>query len=248
MASANLRPRVSVVIPARDEAANLPTVLASLPDDVFEIVLVDGASTDGTPDVARACRPDVRVIDQVGQGKGAALLTGFAAAKGDIVVMFDGDGSAKADEIPRFVKALEEGADLAKGSRFINGGGSADITPVRRLGNIFLRKTVNRLFKTKYTDLCYGYNAIWAHRLPELGLDCTGFEFESLLNIRAARARLQVREVPSYEERRLHGRSNLHAVRDGVRILKLILRERSSFESFRRSETVLGQAPGFRET
>ena len=233
-------PRVSIVIPARDEAANLPAVLGSIPEDIFEIVLVDGASTDGTPEVARACRPEIRVIEQIGQGKGDALLTGFAAARGDVIVMFDGDGSAKADEIPRFVKALEEGADLAKGSRFMQGGGSADITPIRRLGNMFLRGAVNRLFKTRYTDLCYGYNAIWARCLPDLHLDCTGFEFESLLNIRAARAGLEVREVPSYEELRLHGTSNLNAVRDGLRILRVILRER-----FGESEAAPVGTPGY---
>jgi glycosyltransferase involved in cell wall biosynthesis len=233
-------PRVSIVIPARDEAANLPAVLASIPEDIFEIVLVDGASTDGTPEVARACRPEIRVVEQTGQGKGDALLTGFAAARGDVIVMFDGDGSAKADEIPRFVKALEEGADLAKGSRFMQGGGSADITPIRRLGNMFLRGAVNRLFKTRYTDLCYGYNAIWARCLPDLHLTCTGFEFESLLNIRAARAGLEVREVPSYEEPRLHGTSNLNAVRDGLRILRVILRER-----FGEREAAPVGAPGY---
>jgi glycosyltransferase involved in cell wall biosynthesis len=233
-------PRVSIVIPARDEAANLPAVLGSIPEDIFEIVLVDGASTDGTPEVARACRPEIRVVEQTGQGKGDALLTGFAAARGDVIVMFDGDGSAKADEIPRFVKALEEGADLAKGSRFMQGGGSADITPIRRLGNMFLRGAVNRLFKTRYTDLCYGYNAIWARCLPDLHLTCTGFEFESLLNIRAARAGLEVREVPSYEELRLHGTSNLNAVRDGLRILRVILRER-----FGEREAAPVGAPGY---
>lgn len=126
-------PRVSIVIPARDEAANLPEVLGSIPEDIFEIVLVDGASTDGTPEVARACRPEIRVVEQTGQGKGDALLTGFAAARGDVIVMFDGDGSAKADEIPRFVKALEEGADLAKGSRFMQGGDRETRTLYRQL-------------------------------------------------------------------------------------------------------------------
>ena len=221
-------PRVSVVIPVRDEAANLPFVLASLPDDIFEVVLVDGGSTDGTADVARRCRPDIRVLEQVGRGKGGALLQGFAAARGDIIVMFDGDGSARGDEIPRFVQVLQEGADLAKGSRFAEGGGSADITQLRRLGNWFFTGIVNLLFGTRYTDLCYGFNVVWANSLPRLRLACTGFEFETLLNIRAAQAGLDVREVPSYEERRLHGTSNLNAVRDGLRILSLIVRERFS--------------------
>ena len=219
-------PRVSVVIPALNEAANLPAVLASMPEEIYEVVLVDGGSTDGTAEVARECRPDVRVVEQTGKGKGDALLLGFAAAEGDIIVMFDGDGSARGDEIPRFVKALQDGADLAKGSRFTDGGGSADITPLRRLGNRLLRGMVNMFFRTEYTDLCYGYNAIWRRSVPELHLDCTGFEFETLLNIRAARAGLDVREVPSYEECRVHGVSNLNAVRDGIRIMKLIFRER----------------------
>jgi glycosyltransferase involved in cell wall biosynthesis len=222
----NGAPRLSIVIPARNEAANLPTVLGSLPADVHEIVLVDGRSTDGTVEVARACRPDVRVVHQEGRGKGDALIRGFEAASGDIIVMFDADGSARADEIPQFVQALMEGADLAKGSRYANGGGSADITWFRGAGNRFLRLMVNTLFRTRYTDLCYGYNAIWTHRVHELALDCDGFGIETLLNVRAARLGFDVREVPSYEEPRLHGASNLNAIRDGLQILGIIARER----------------------
>jgi glycosyltransferase involved in cell wall biosynthesis len=219
-------PAVSVVIPALNEAANLPAVLASLPSDVFEVLLVDGKSHDGTTEVARRCRSDIRIIEQDGDGKGAALLQGFAAARGDIIVMFDGDGSAHGDEIPRFVKALQDGADLAKGSRFTGDGGSADITFFRRLGNRLLRGTVNFLFGTRYTDLCYGFNAIWSRCVPRLHLEPTGFEFETLLNIRAAKVGLEVQEVPSYEYERLEGSSNLNAVRDGLRIMGLILHER----------------------
>jgi glycosyltransferase involved in cell wall biosynthesis len=220
------KPRVSVVIPARNEAENLPFVLASVPDDVFEVLLVDGASTDETIAVAQSCRSDVRVIEQDGHGKGNALVCGFAAARGDIVVMLDADGSTDGAEIPHFVQALRDGVDLAKGSRFTGGGGSADITFLRRVGNRMLCSLVNLLYSTRYTDLCYGYNAVWRRCLPRLCLDCDGFEIEALLNIRAARTGLAVREVPSYEERRLHGESNLHVVRDGLRILRVILRER----------------------
>jgi glycosyltransferase involved in cell wall biosynthesis len=219
-------PQVSVVIPALNEAENLPAVLATIPKDVFEIVLVDGASSDATIEVARRCRPDIRIVTQSSWGKGNALACGFFAARGEIIVMLDADGSTNGAEIPRFVKALQDGADLAKGSRFIGGGGSADITPFRRAGNRFLGSLVNLLFRTRYTDLCYGYNALWRCCLPRLSLDCDGFEVETLLNIRAARTNLTVREVPSYEEPRLHGESHLHVVRDGLRILRIILRER----------------------
>jgi glycosyltransferase involved in cell wall biosynthesis len=212
-----------------------PSVLQALPPTVFEVILVDGQSSDGTIDVARAIRPDVRVVRQSRQGKGNALISGFEASRGEIIVALDADGSSDAAEISRFVEALKHGADFAKGSRFIEGGGSADITPLRRSGNRILRFIANVLHGTRYTDLCYGYNAFWRGCLPQLHLDCDGFEVETVMNIRAARAKLRVIEVPSYERKRLHGESNLHVVRDGWRILLTIVRERLRTQN--------GQAP-----
>lgn len=218
-------PRVSVVIPTLNEARNLPHVFATLPDDIYEIVLVDGCSTDETVDVARDLYPDIRIVGQTGKGKGNALAAGFAACRGDIIVMLDADGSANGAEIPRFVDALVSGADFAKGTRFADGGGSSDITPFRRLGNWFFSTLVNVLVGTRYSDLCYGYNAFWAHCLPYINVDCDGFEVETLINIRVAKAKLRIAEVPSFEEDRIHGESNLNALRDGLRVLRTIFRE-----------------------
>ena len=218
-------PRVTVVIPAMNEAKNLPHVFADLPDDIHEIVLVDGNSTDDTVEVARRLYPNVRIVGQTGRGKGNALAAGFAAATGDVIVMLDADGSAKGSEIPRFVAALQNGADFAKGSRFMKGGGSSDITRLRRLGNWFLSALVNVLYGTRYSDLCYGYNAFWAHCLPHMNVDCDGFEVETLINIRVAKAGLRIAEVPSFEEDRIHGESNLRTFRDGFRVLRTIFRE-----------------------
>jgi glycosyltransferase involved in cell wall biosynthesis len=218
--------QVSVVVPALNEAGNLPHVLPRIPADVLEIIVVDGHSTDGTAEVARAMRPDVRIVRQRGSGKGDALVSGFAEARGDIIVTLDADGSAEPEEIPRFVDVLLRGADFAKGSRFLHGGGSADITRVRRLGNQALGTLVNLLFRTRYSDLCYGYNAFWARHVDHLDLDSDGFEIETLMNVRAAKAQLVVVEVPSFEHRRISGVSNLNAPRDGLRVLRTILRER----------------------
>jgi nucleoside-diphosphate-sugar epimerase len=220
------RPRLSVVIPTTNESSNLPHVLVEIPDDVHEVILVDGHSSDPTVEVARALRPDIQVIHQNGMGKGSALMQGFAKARGDIVVMLDADGSTSPKEIPRFIDALRSGADFAKGSRFLPGGGSADITALRRLGNRALTGLVNVLFGTRYTDLCYGYNAFWRHCLPLLQVDCNGFEVETLINIRSARSGLTVVEVPSYESTRLHGTSGLRVFRDGWRVLRTIVHER----------------------
>jgi glycosyltransferase involved in cell wall biosynthesis len=234
-AAAKRAPRVSVVVPTRNEAANLPTVLGAIPRE-FEVVIVDGHSTDGTIEVARQLRPDAVILTQTRRGKGNAMACGFAAATGDILVMLDADGSADPLEIPRFVRALTEGADFAKGTRFAAGGGSSDITPLRRLGNKVLNGIVNVIYQTSYSDLCYGYNAFWRHCLPILELEPghesdemlwgDGFEIETLINIRVAQAKLKVQEVPSYEADRLHGVSNLNTFSDGFRVLRTIAAEK----------------------
>jgi glycosyltransferase involved in cell wall biosynthesis len=230
-------PRVSVVVPARNEAANLPIVLSALPPEVYEVVLVDGRSTDDTVAVARRVRPDIRVVQQNRKGKGNALACGFAAVRGDIIVMLDADGSADPREISRYVDALLDGADFAKGTRFALGGGSSDLTRLRSWGNKGLNLVVNVLYGTRYTDLCYGYNAFWTRCLPTLGLDAgdeqqdkklwgDGFEIETIINTRIARGRLKVIEVPSFELERIHGVSNLNTWRDGFRVLRAALTER----------------------
>ncbi|MFF2942107.1 glycosyltransferase family 2 protein [Streptomyces niveus] len=229
-----IAPPVSVVIPAMNEAENLPYVFKTLPDWIHEVVLVDGNSTDATVRVARELWPDVKVVGQRGKGKGDALISGFAACTGDIIVMIDADGSADGQEIVSYVSALVSGADFAKGSRFANGGGTDDMTPIRKLGNFVLCTVVNAKFGARYTDLCYGYNAFWRHCLDRITLDCTGFEVETLMNIRVVKAGLKVQEIPSHEYDRIHGVSNLRAVRDGLRVLRVILRERGVPRAARR--------------
>ncbi|HEY5785625.1 MAG TPA: glycosyltransferase family 2 protein [Microlunatus sp.] len=231
-------PTVTIVVPAKNEAANLRVVLPRLPP-VHEVLLVDGDSVDDTINAARETLPGIRVVRQTRKGKGNALACGFLAATGDIIVMFDADGSADPAEIPAFVDALTRGADFAKGSRFVAGGGSEDITVVRRLGNAGLHVVANIAFGTKFSDLCYGYNAFWRDLVPFLELPPVdlapppdgemlwgdGFEIETVLNCRMAAADVTITEIPSVELRRIHGESNLRTFADGARVLRTILAE-----------------------
>jgi glycosyltransferase involved in cell wall biosynthesis len=247
-------PLISIVVPALNEALNLSVVLPQLPR-VHEVILVDGGSVDGTVMAARRARPDIITVLQGRRGKGNALAAGFARATGDIVVMFDADGSADPAEIARFVEALKAGADFAKGSRYRAGGGSADITFIRSMGNRFLNAISNVLFKTRYTDLCYGYNAFWADVLPLLDLPDhsspapangkmlwgDGFEIETVINCRFAAAGVSIAEVPSVERLRMFGESNLRAFHDGFRVLKTLLTEWRRARQVRRMERKLSQ-------
>ncbi len=222
----SLHPRISVVVPARNEEQNLCHVLPYIPSIVEEVILVDGHSSDNTVEVARQLLPSIRIVTQTGKGKGDALRTGFAACTGDIIVMLDADGSADPKEIPLFVEALVAGHDFAKGSRFARGGRSHDITGTRYLGNYLLSMLVNLLFLTRFSDLCYGYNAFWRHCLTEVDIECDGFEIETLIHLQMHKAKFKIVEVPSVEYPRIHGESNLRTFRDGWRVLKTILKER----------------------
>lgn len=244
-------PRISVVVPAKNEEQNIGWVLERLPAGLHEVILVDGHSTDHTVLEAIRVRPDARVLHQRSRGKGAALAMGLTATTGDIAVIIDADGSMDPAEIPALVGALLSGADVAKGSRAAAGGGSHDLSGLRRLGNRALTYLANRIYHQVWRELCYGYAAFWTDVLPLLGVpDLTqdedadrvdgipagaapaqigyghGFEIEALLFCRAAKARLRVAEVFSFEHERRHGESNLATFRDGWRVLWAVWRER----------------------
>jgi glycosyltransferase involved in cell wall biosynthesis len=221
-----VRPLVSAVIPALNEEPNLRFVLPKIGPWVDEVILIDGRSTDRTLETAQALYPGIRIVHQSDRGKGAALRAGFQAATGDIIVMLDADGSTDPGEMATFVAALVAGADVVKGTRFAQGAGTADMSLLRRIGNKGFVLLVRLLYGGRFSDLCYGYMAFWKRVLPSLDLDSNGFEIETQLSVQALRAGLKIIEVPSYEHRRIHGKSNLRTFPDGLRVLKTIFHAR----------------------
>lgn len=216
--------RVTVLICTLNEEGNLPHVLLKIPAWVDEIILVDGYSTDRTVEVAKELRPEVGILHQPGRGKGDALKYGIEQASGDIIVTLDADGATNPEEMPKFIKPLLNGYDFAKGSRFLNSRPNMPFH--RQFGNWVLATTANILHGTRYTDICSGYNAFWKSAFLRLKLSCNGFEMEQQMNVKIKKAGLKVIEIPCQDKGRLSGTSKTQDLKQGLKDLVVIIRER----------------------
>jgi len=219
---------VGVVLPAFNEEKNIEEVLCDLNNLGFDNVwVIDGQSKDNTVKVA--AKQGAKIILQVGKGKGDAVRQVLSNQYFDFdaLVLMDADGSMDPAEIPAFIEALDSGADIAKGSRFLKSGRTHDMGATRRFGNSILMLLVNFLWSAKYTDLCYGYLVFNKQAVKKLApvLKSEGFEIETEIFVKALDLGLVVKEVPSVESERKNGTSNLHAFKDGFKILKTIIQE-----------------------
>ncbi|HEY95391.1 MAG TPA: glycosyltransferase family 2 protein [Dehalococcoidia bacterium] len=217
---------LTVIIPTFNEENNIVPVLSGLPDIVDEVLVVDGHSTDNTVNKVRELLPDANILFQPGRGKGDALRHGFNNAQGDIIVTIDADGSMDPAEIPAYIEPILNGYDYVKGSRFLPQGGTTDMVWYRKLANKMFVILVNVFYGSRYTDLCYGYNALHKRVLDKITYGSDGFEIETEMHIKAKKHNLLIAEVPSFEDKRVHGEGKLKTFSDGWRILKTILRER----------------------
>jgi glycosyltransferase involved in cell wall biosynthesis len=214
--------KISIVIPTLNEGKNLARVLKNIPKSVDEVIVVDGYSTDNTVKIAKKFGAKV-IFDDI--GKGSALRKGMMAAKGDVIITMDADCSHKSSEIGLLTEGIKAGFDICMGSRFIQGGGTEDMSWYRKLGNKFFVFLVNLIWGMHYSDLCYGYRSFRKSCIKKLGLKQDGFGIETEIAIKAAKKKLRVLEVPSFEKGRASGEGKLRTFRDGWLILKTIIRE-----------------------
>jgi glycosyltransferase involved in cell wall biosynthesis len=231
---------ICLVLPAKNEELNLPNFFKTIPSFVDEVILIDGNSADATYELAKAESRVNTVVKQRQKGKGAGLSLGYALSKSDIIVTLDVDGSMNLNELQRYLDPIQD-YDLVKGSRYLTseGAGSDDLTIIRNLGNKALTMIANYFFNLRWTDLNYGYFVFKRSSLDSLGIANfdslgsffshkaygQGFEIETLIFTRAAKQKLKIKEIPSFESKRVHGGSNLKAVRDGVRVFIALLIE-----------------------
>jgi glycosyltransferase involved in cell wall biosynthesis len=219
-------PLVSVVIPCLNEAQNIQqcvrAALAAIADMGVpgEVVVADNGSHDGSAALARAA--GAFVVDEPRRGYGSAYLAGFAAARGRYLVMADADLTYDFNEIPRFVAALEEGAQMAIGDRMGNIQPGAMPWLHRYIGNPLLTGLLNLFFRTGVKDAHCGMRAVRRDALAQLDLRTTGMEFASEMVIRAAKLNMSIAEFPiEYHPR--GGESKLSSFRDGWRHLRFLL-------------------------
>jgi len=217
---------VSVVIPCLNEAASIEECVrrarealeaASMPG---EVVVADNGSEDGSDRLA--AEAGARVVHEPRRGYGSAYLAGFSAARGRYIVMADADLTYDFGEIPRFVEGLEGGADMVIGDRMDNIHPGAMPWLHRYVGNPVLTGVLNLFFRTGVKDAHCGMRAVRRSALPTLDLRTTGMEFASEMVIRAAKEKLDIRQVPiEYHPR--GGESKLSSFRDGWRHLRFLL-------------------------
>jgi glycosyltransferase involved in cell wall biosynthesis len=215
----------TAILAALDEAATIGEVIRRCLVYVDEVVVVDDGSRDGTAQVAAAA--GARVLrNGRNLGKGAALRRAAGEARGDVLVTLDADGQDDPADIPGLLAAIEAGADLVIGSRFRGGFAPGAITPVNRLGNLALTAMLNLLYGVRLSDTQAGFRAIRRTLWQRLPLAAARYEVETEVLVRALQARARVVEVPVARRARAHGRSALHGLRDGGRILACMLRLR----------------------
>ncbi len=222
-------PYISVVIPTINEEHNMKALLEGIKTVLkgysYEVIVVDGnkngPSTDRTEEIAK--KHKARVIHDY-NGKGSALITGFRAAHGEIIISMDADLSHRPKELKLLISGIETGYDICVGSRFLTGGGTSDMPMLRKLGNKFFVWLVNFLYGSTYTDMCYGYRSFSKKALRTLRLSEKGFGIETEVNIKAQKADLSILEVPSFEKKRASGTGNLRSFQDGLVILRTIIR------------------------
>jgi glycosyltransferase involved in cell wall biosynthesis len=220
------QPLVSVVIPCLNEAQTIDDCVrrarGALADGGLdgEVVVADNGSTDGSAELAAAA--GARVVHEPRRGYGSAYLAGFAAARGEYLVMLDADLTYDFAEIPRFVRELQDGAQLVMGDRMDNIQPGAMPWLHRYVGNPVLTGVLNLFFRTGVSDAHCGMRGLRREVLPRLDLRTTGMEFASEMVIRASKERLAIREFPiEYHPR--GGESKLSSFRDGWRHLRFLL-------------------------
>jgi len=216
-------PKISLIIPTKNERDCLPRTLEELPKDLLrEIIVVDAQSSDGTAELAR--KMGCKVLTQEGKGYGIAVDMGIKHAVGELISIFDADGSYDPAALKVLLQGIEDGNDVVFCSRYLPESGSDDDTIIRYIGNRLFSFILRRIYGVKITDSLFDYFLAKREALDKIQMTSKGFERSMEFPIRVHNAGLRYTEIPSKERRRIAGSSKLNAFVDGLKILWVLLK------------------------
>lgn len=220
------RKKISIVVPTKNEGEGLRKIIQSLKKYSGEIIIVDANSQDNTRDIAKKEKAIFLLDNQ--KGKGEAVRIGINKAKGDIIVIFDADGSPDHKDIPKLAKPIfKNKADMVISSRRIGGSYDFEISLtgiLRTMGSDFMAFLVNKKFKTNFSDILYCFRAIRKDILNELELNANGFDIEQEMLIKSLKKKYRIIEIPSREYARKWGESKLSTVA-GLKLLAILIKQ-----------------------
>ncbi len=215
--------KITVIIPTLNEIECIEDVLTELAEyDVDQILVVDGHSTDGTPELVK--KLGFEVIAQEGRGYGNALKTAVKRARGDIFIPFDADGSYNPKQIADLVNGIENGYDVVFASRYLPESGSDDDTFIRHAGNMIFTFLLNKVHGVGISDSLFLYVAAKREIFESVFFESSGFEYCIEFPIKIHRAGYKYTEIPSAERQRISGKTKVNAFFDGLRILWYLIK------------------------
>lgn len=220
-------PNITLLLPVYNEEGTIGEVIARSREvlgEEAEILVVDDGSTDLTGEEVK--KTTARLIShEVNQGKGAAMRTGIAEARGEILVVMDADGQDDPTEIPKLLSAqVENDADFVNGSRFLGTLKDGAISKMNRLGTYGIDFILNRILGVRITDSQAGFRCFKIERLRELNLKSTWYDIETETVIKAHRKNFKIVEIPVERAKREHGQSGHNKIKFALRFFKLLFR------------------------
>lgn len=227
---------ISVIVPTLNEAGSIEDILRRISQqEVDEILVVDGYSTDGTVELVE--KLGYRLVFQEGRGLGKAIEMGIKCTKGDLIIIIDADGSHNPTDIPKLLGKINDGFDLVIASRYISGprlrgfffatcqSSSYDDTFIREIGNRIFTYLCRNFYHLEVHDVLMGYKAFRRGIFDKVKLDEHGQQFDAEILIKAKKAGFRIGEVPVIEHRRIHGKSKLSVPYHGFKVLWVIIKE-----------------------
>lgn len=216
--------KTTVIIPTFNEVESIEKVLSQIPKDkVDEILVIDAPSFDGTAELVK--KTGYPLIIQEGKGFGRAIATGVKHAKGDVVVVLNGDGSQNPEDIPKLLEKIEQGYDLVLASRYLPEAGSDDDTLIHYIGNRFFTYLCNILYKTRISDSLYFFIAARKRVFEIIKPESPHFGYCIEIPIKAHQAGLKIAEIPSFERKRMGGKGKVSALSVGPKTLWTLLKQ-----------------------